>query len=63
MIFGDKGYAHPVAQGAMIIRVSPVDLEIVARVSVEEVFVASALSRRPNASDSLSELWMAHGKY
>jgi hydrogenase/urease accessory protein HupE len=47
----------------MIIRVSPVDLEIVARVSVEEVFVASALSRRPNASDSLSELWMAHGKY
>jgi hydrogenase/urease accessory protein HupE len=63
IIFGDKGYAHPVAQGAMIIRVSPVDLEIVARVSVEEVFVASALSRRPDASDSLSELWMAHGKY
>jgi hydrogenase/urease accessory protein HupE len=55
--------AHPVTQGAMNMRIHPGRLEIVVRVSTEEVFVASSFSPNANTSDSLADVWKAHGEY
>lgn len=57
--------AHPVAQGALEIRVLPGRVEARARVSVEEVFVASTFSTSPGsaAAGTLEEVWRSHGDY
>ncbi len=57
--------AHPVAQGALEVRVLPGRVEARARVSVEEVFVASTFSASPGtaAADTLEEVWRSHGDY
>ena len=57
--------AHPVAQGALEVRVLPGRVEARARVSVEEVFVASTFSASPGTAqaDTLEEVWRNHGEY
>ncbi len=56
--------AHPVAQGAMRVGVEAGRVTVEARVSTEEVFVAStfAPSNDPNPA-SLDAVWNAHGPY
>lgn len=56
-------HAHPVAQGALEVRIAPGEIAIRARVSAEEVFVASTFSSAPRGDPSLSEVWKAHGEY
>lgn len=57
-------HAHPVAQGAMKVIVTPGKIVVEVRVSTEEVFVASAFAPGidRNAS-SLDAVWTAHGGY
>ena len=58
------GRAHPVAQGAMKVVVEPGKITVEARVSTEEVFVASTFA--PASGDnpaSLDAVWNAHGEY
>lgn len=54
--------AHPVAQGAMEIIVHPERVEIRARVSVEEAFVAEGFSKDTPA-ESTEAIWQRHGAY
>ena len=56
--------AHPVAQGAMRVGIEAGKITVEARVSTEEVFVAStfAPSNDPNPA-SLNAVWNAHGPY
>ena len=55
--------AHPVAQGAMDISVRPDGLDIRARVSVEQAFVAAAFGEKAHAGATLDEVWRRHGEY
>ena len=55
--------AHPVAQGAMDISMSADAIDIHARVSVEEAFVATAFGGKANAGATLDEVWQRHGEY
>src|SRR5438270_12594512 len=55
--------AHPVAQGTMNLVVSPDSLEIQARVSTEEVFVAEAFGSKSDGKGSLDDVWRRHGAY
>ena len=56
--------AHPVAQGALVVRVQPDKIQVQARVSGEEVFVANTLAA-PDGSKAktLAEVWQRHGDY
>ena len=56
--------AHPVAQGAMKVLIEPGKIAVEARVSTEEVFVASTFAP-PTGSHpaSLDAVWTAHGPY
>ena len=55
--------AHPVAQGAMEISIRPDGLDLRARVSVEQAFVASAFGGKASAATTLDDLWRQHGEY
>jgi hypothetical protein len=55
--------AHPVAQGAMDIVISAECIDIQARVSTEEVFVAEAFGRKADAKGNLDDVWRRHGEY
>ena len=55
--------AHPVAQGAMDIFVAADAIEIHARVSCEEAFVAAAFGEKANAGTTLDDVWRRHGDY
>jgi hypothetical protein len=55
--------AHPVSQGAMDIVVSADCIDIQARVSTEEVFVAEAFGGKADAKGSLNDIWRRHGEY
>jgi hydrogenase/urease accessory protein HupE len=55
--------AHPVAQGALDVRIAREHLTVRARVSVEQVFVESSLGTPARAADTLGALWPAHGEY
>jgi hydrogenase/urease accessory protein HupE len=55
--------AHPVAQGALELRIARDHLAMRARVSVEQVFVESTFATPPRRTDSLEALWPAHGDY
>ena len=55
-------FAHPVAQGAMEIVVHPDRIEVRARVSVEEAFVAEGFSKGA-AAESTEAIWPRHGAY
>jgi HupE / UreJ protein len=54
--------AHPVAQGAMEILITPQNIQVVARVSSEEAFVARALGETTEAK-TLHDVWQRHGTY
>ena len=54
--------AHPVAQGAMEILITPQNIKVVARVSSEEAFVARALGETTEAK-TLHDVWQRHGTY
>ena len=54
--------AHPVAQGAMDIVVHPERVEIRARVSVEEAFVAEGFAK-DSPAESTEAIWPRHGAY
>jgi hypothetical protein len=53
--------AHPVAQGALEVVVSPERVNVTARVSMEEVLVAAAYGAQKSAS--VLEMLRAHGDY
>ncbi len=55
-------FAHPVAQGAMEIVAHPDRVEIRARVSVEEAFVAEGFSKDAPAENT-GAIWPRHGAY
>jgi len=55
--------AHPVAQGTMNVVVSADSIEVHARVSTEEVFVAEAFGGKADAKGSLDDVWRRHGAY
>jgi hypothetical protein len=55
--------AHPVAQGAMEIVVRPEWVDIHARVSNEEAFVAEAFGENKDADTTLDAVWRRHGEY
>ena len=57
-----RAVAHPVAQGAMEIVVHPERVEIRARVSVEEAFVAEGFSKGAPAENTAA-IWPRHGDY
>ena len=57
-----RAVAHPVAQGAMEIVVHPERVEIRARVSVEEAFVAEGFAKEAPAEDTAA-IWPRHGAY
>jgi hypothetical protein len=54
--------AHPVAQGAMEVVVRPDAIEVRARVSTEEAFVAEAFGGKTTAQ-KLDDVWRRHGEY
>lgn len=54
--------AHPVAQGAMEVVVSPNAVEVRARVSTEQAFVAEAFGPSKDAK-TLDDVWRRHGDY
>lgn len=60
-LFAPLLQAHPVAQGAMEVFVSDDNLELRARVSLEQVFVANTFAQTPAAS--LDEAFGRHGDY
>lgn len=55
--------AHPVAQGSMDITLQSEAIEIRARVSNEEAFIAEALGRNRTGSSALDQVWQRHGEY
>ena len=57
--------AHPVAQGALEVRVLPETIQVQARVSGEQVFVANTFSASPDEPKpkTLAEVWEQHGQY
>jgi hydrogenase/urease accessory protein HupE len=55
--------AHPVAQGGLIITISPRDLSVRATVSLEEVLVASAYGPESTRANSPAEAAARHGTY
>lgn len=55
-------FAHPVAQGSMEIVVHPDRVEISARVSVEQAFVAESFSEDAPA-ETTAAIWPRHGDY
>src|SRR5947208_1792310 len=55
--------AHPVAQGSMSIQISSNKIVVQARVSMEEVFVQSALSAAKDSRLTIDELCRLHGDY
>ena len=57
-----RAFAHPVAQGAMDVTVHPDRVEVHARVSVEEAFVAEGFSKDAPAADT-DAIWQRHGEY
>lgn len=57
------GVAHPVAQGALEVRVEPGLVDASFRISNEQVFVASGLGTTEVAARTLEELWRDHGRY
>ena len=62
MLSGGSALAHPVAQGAMDIVVSPARVTVLARVANEQVFVAEGLGNSPTAG-TLDDAWYRHGEY
>ncbi|MBC8002614.1 MAG: HupE/UreJ family protein [Opitutaceae bacterium] len=57
--------AHPVAQGAIEVRILPETIQVQARVSGEQIFVANTFSvpsDEPKAG-TLAEVWQRHGQY
>lgn len=54
--------AHPIAQGAMDIVVSPTRVTVHARVANEQVFVAEGLGKSPT-SGTLEDAWYRHADY
>ena len=57
-----SAFAHPVAQGAMEFVVHPDRVEVRARVSVEEAFVAEGFSKGA-AAENTEAIWPRHGAY
>jgi hypothetical protein len=55
--------AHPVAQGAMEIVVGADSIDIRARVSNEEAFIAEAFGQKTDANTALDDVWRRHGEY
>jgi hypothetical protein len=55
--------AHPVAQGAMDIIIRADHIEVRARVSNEEAFVAEAFDRNAQTDLTLERVWQRHGQY
>lgn len=55
-------FAHPVAQGAMEIVVHSDRVDVRARVSVEEAFVAEGFSKE-GAAENTAAIWPRHGEY
>ena len=64
MTAGHSAVAHPVAQGALVVRIEAESIQVRARVSGEEVFVANAFAAGgdPKAK-ALAEVWRRHGDY
>ena len=62
-LLGAVARAHPVAQGAMALRVSTNAIYLRARVSTEEALVANTFAAEASKASSLPELWKQHGKY
>jgi hypothetical protein len=62
-VLGATACAHPVAQGSMRVGIAPDRIVVDARISVEEVFVESSLSKSQRAATTLDQLWPAHGEY
>ena len=61
---GRSAQAHPVAQGALDLQISPDKIHLRLRVSGEEVMVADTFlaGDKPRAR-SLAEVWQRHGEY
>jgi hydrogenase/urease accessory protein HupE len=55
--------AHPVAQGAMTLRISTNAIYLRARVSTEEAIVANTFATGASKASSLPQLWKQHGEY
>jgi hydrogenase/urease accessory protein HupE len=62
-IFPGAAQAHPVAQGAMVVTISPSQLTMRITVSLEEVLVASAYGRSSARAKSPTEAAEQHGGY
>ena len=62
LLLATRALAHPVAQGAMDVIVHPDRVQIRARVSVEEAFVAEGFGKDAPADDT-DEIWPRHGRY
>ncbi len=64
LILGASAAAHPVAQGALDIQIDPQKIQVQARVTGEEVFVANTFADKgAPAAGSLAEVWRRHGQY
>ncbi len=61
-LIAGHAFAHPVAQGSMKISVHPDRVEISARVSVEQAFVAEGFSKDTPAENT-EAIWLRHGDY
>ena len=62
LLFTASAFAHPVAQGAMDVTVHPDRVEVRARVSVEEAFVAEGFGQDAPAANT-EDIWQRHGEY
>ena len=58
-----EAQAHPVAQGAMDIIIRADHIEVRARVSNEEAFVAEAFDKNAQTDATLERVWQRHGQY
>ena len=56
--------AHPVAQGSLDVQIFPDKIRVQARVSGEEVLVATTFATAAETkAKSLPEIWQRHGQY
>lgn len=62
-VLGSAAEAHPVAQGGLIVTISPGQLTVRATVSLEEVLVASAYGPEAARANSPAEAAERHGAY
>ena len=63
LFFLSKSFAHPVAQGSMVIDVRDAGILLTMRASLEQVTVERGFNQGLNEVSSVGDQWVKHGDY